>query len=930
MRYEGTEAYINVPAAAGADVREAFERSHSQLFGFSKPGYTVEVVNLRVETRGETVKTEEPAQPGQPYEVDPSLAVEAVTVHFDLLTSDGTRQLRAMRTPVYRRTDLALGATVNGPALIVEDVSTVVVDPGWRAQLNERGHLVVEALAAPPQRQRVSTERDPILLELFSNLFMSVADQMGVMLQRVSHSTNIKERLDYSCAVFDAAGELVANAQHIPVHLGAMSESVRALLHACGDNMQPGDVYATNDPYRGGSHLPDVTVVTPVFSDCGQRIFFVASRGHLADVGGITPGSMPPFSRTIEEEGVLIRDFLLVRHGRLREREATELLKSGRFPVRDLAERLSDLRAAVAANAAGVRLLLELVERYGLDVVQAYMMHVRDNAEEAMRAALRELPDGRHEFVDFLDDGSRIAVTVSVDGDCAHVDFTGTNAQVPGNLNAPHAVVTAAVLYVFRTLIARPVPLNAGCLAPITITVPHGSLLNPRPPAAVAGGNVETSMRIADAIYGALGKLAAGQGTMNNLTFGTSEFAYYETICGGAGAGFGFDGASAVHTGMTNTRITDPEVIECRHPVVLRRFEVRHGSGGAGVWRGGDGVRREVEFLRPMAAAILSERRTRAPYGLHGAGPGKPGRNALIRRDRILELAGKAAVDVEPGDVLVVETPGGGGYNPSKGEWSAMEPRTARQIFRERRYTGPTAWIAVGRLQANLVVLPSRVADDFGAYCRANPQPCPLLERLAPGNSLTRWFANAADVRTDLPRYRVYGPGGRFEEVCDVSGLYAADDVAFLLGCSFSFEDALAVAGLTPRHVQEGLNVPMYRTTCRTEQAGPFGGPLVVSMRPVPRERVEEAYKVTRPYKWAHGAPIHHGDPAVLGIADVGLPDWGDAVPIRDGEVPVFWACGVTSQVALMSALMAGALDHAITHAPGHMLIGDRFNAELL
>jgi len=461
------------------------------------------------------------------------------------------------------------------------------------------------------------------------NLFMSVAEQMGITLRKVSHSTNIKERLDFSCALFDADGSLVANAQHIPVHLGAMGDSVRAILHSRAGDMRPGDVFVTNDPYHGCAHLPDVTVVTPVFGPGEKPIFFVANRGHHADIGGVTPGSMPPFSRTIEEEGVLIHDFLLVRGGQFREDEIVALLTSGRYPARNIPERLSDLRAAVAANQLGARRLLELVERFGLDVVQAYMKHVRDNAEEAMRAVLAELPDGGYAFSDFLDDGSRIAVTLRIKGDEAEVDFAGTDPELAGNLNAPSAVVTAAVLYTFRTLIPRPVPLNAGCLAPISIKIPKGSLLDPRPPAAVAGGNVETSMRIVDVLFGALGKLAASQGTMNNVTFGTDQLAYYESICGGAGAGFGFDGASAVHTHMTNTRITDPEVIERRYPVVLRTFEVRTGSGGAGVWRGGDGVRREIEFLERMNAAILSERRTRAPFGLHGGKPGKPGRNAL-------------------------------------------------------------------------------------------------------------------------------------------------------------------------------------------------------------------------------------------------------------------------------------------------------------
>ena len=671
LRYQGVESYLNVALAAGSDPRERFEALHEQLFAFTKPGHPVEVVNLRVETRGETAKPEEPAVAAVERRVDASAAAEHVTVHFDCLEPDGSRVLRPVQTPIYRRADLGPGAALEGPAIIVEDVSTVVVDPGWRARVNERGHLLMEAGGAVDRRERVATECDPVLLEVFNNLFMSIAEQMGVTLRNVSHSTNIKERLDFSCAVFDGGGNLVANAPHIPVHLGAMGESVRSLMEARGDRMRAGDVYATNDPYHGGSHLPDVTIVTPVFTPPGDRVFFVASRAHHADIGGLTPGSMPPASRTIEEEGVLIHDFLLVAEGRFREKELVDLLRGARYPARDVPERLSDVRAAVAANAAGVRLLGELIERYGLEVVQAYMQHVRDNAERAMRAVLSELPDGQNHFRDFLDDGSPVAVTVRIAGDRAEVDFAGTGRQLATNLNAPRAVVTAAVLYVFRTLIPRPVPLNAGCLLPIDIKVPRGSLLDPSPPAAVVGGNVETSMRITDVVYGALGKLAASQGTMNNLTFGTDEFAYCETICGGAGAGFGFDGASAVHTHMTNTRITDPEVIERRYPVVLRAFEVRRGSGGAGRWRGGDGVRREVEFLAPMSAAILSERRTRAPFGLSGGGSGARGRNLLIRDGHAEDLGGKAQRQVRPGDVLVIETPGGGGYGVPAEDGSA-------------------------------------------------------------------------------------------------------------------------------------------------------------------------------------------------------------------------------------------------------------------
>jgi 5-oxoprolinase (ATP-hydrolysing) len=928
LRYEGVESFLNLPLEAGADVRAAFESLHERQFGFTKPGHPIEVVNLRVETVGRSPKPDEPAVEPVARPLAAGDAIDTVTVHFERIGPDGVRRLAATPTPVFRREDLAPGATLPGPALVVEEVSTVVVDPGWRAAVNARGHLLLEA-DAPPAAERVEAERDPVLLEVFSSAFMSIAEQMGTILRRVSHSTNIKERLDFSCAVFDADGRLVANAPHIPVHLGAMGESVQAVLADRAAEMRPGDVYVTNDPYHGGSHLPDVTVVTPVFAEDGRRALFVASRGHHADIGGVTPGSMPPDARSIHEEGVLIHDFLLVRDGRFREREIVALLSGGPHPARNVGERLSDLRAAVAANAAGVRLLDELVGHYGRDAVTAYMHHVRRNAEQAMRAVLAELPDGEHRFDDALDDGARIAVRIRIDADQAEVDFTGTDPQQDGNLNAPPAVATAAVLYCFRTLIARPVPLNAGCLAPITIRIPPGCLLSPRPPAAVAGGNVETSMRIVDVLYGALGKLAAGQGTMNNLTFGNPDYAYYETICGGAGAGFGFDGAHAVHTHMTNTRITDPEVIERRYPAVVQRFAVRRGSGGAGVWRGGDGVVRHIEFLAPAAATILSERRARPPFGLHGAAAGRPGRNALRRGGHVRELAGKVHVAARAGDVLIVETPGGGGYDPSKAEWAGLSAAAARRIFREGRFDGPTAGLCAGHAQANLVILPESVADDFEAFCHANPKPCPLLERLGPGRPVTQWTAVGADVRTDLPRYRLYRPDGSFQELPDVRELVGDRDVAFLLGCSFTFEQALTDAGLVPRHVEEGVNVPMYRTNRPTTPAVPFAGPLVVSMRPIPAERVGQARALTRPFRRAHGAPVHHGDPRELGIDDLAHPHWGQPVPLRGGEVPVFWACGVTSQVAVLHALARGAIQQAITHAPGHMFIADRPNTDL-
>lgn len=773
---------------------------------------------------------------------------------------------------------------------------------------------------APQERIAHLEQADPVQLEIMANLFMSIAEQMGATLRRVSLSVNIKERLDFSCALFDASGGLVANAPHIPVHLGAMSESVRALKASRGADLRPGDVLLSNDPFQGGSHLPDVTVVTPVFHG-GRLVFFVANRGHHADVGGIVPGSMPPASRSIDEEGVRLHDVLVVRGGRFMRDELRELLSAGPHPVRGVEERLADFEAQVAANAQGVRLVGELVVRYGLAALEAYMRHVQRDAAAAMREAIAALPDGVHACEDYLDGGARIAVRIEVQGERARIDFTGTDRQLPGNLNAPRAVVLAAVLYVFRTLTSRPIPLNSGCFEPLEVVIPPGSLLDPAPPAAVVGGNVETSQRIVDVLYGALGCLGAAQGTMNNLTFGRADLGYYETICGGAGAGFGFAGASAVHTHMTNTRITDPEVLERRFPVFLRRFAIRRGSGGAGVWSGGAGVVRELEFREALSASILSERRSLGPPGAHGASPGTPGRNTLLRGGRAHQLPAKVQLQVQAGDLLRIETPGGGGYDPSPSQWAAMSAADARRLFREDRAPRPTAGIAQAHVQANLVVLPNALADAFEEFCRLNPEPCPLLERLAPGAYASR-YAPGSDLRCDLPRYRIY-EGGAHRELTSLAERWGEGVTAFLLGCSFTAEGALAAAGFEVRHVSQGLNVPMYRTNRRVRSVGPFEGQLVVSMRPFTRRQAQAVTELTAPLWHAHGGPVHVGDAEALGIEDLGRPDWGDAVTLRPGELPVFWACGVTSQEALAGALQSGRCPEAWTHAPGHMFIAD-------
>jgi 5-oxoprolinase (ATP-hydrolysing) len=506
-------------------------------------------------------------------------------------------------------------------------------------------------------------EVDPVQLELFHNLFFSVAEQMGAIVRNTAYSVNIKERLDYSCALFDGRGQLVANAPHMPVHLGSMGTAVRSIIERRKNDVRRGDSFALNDPFRGGTHLPDITVVSPVFGNGDQPVFWVASRGHHADVGGLTPGSMPPNSRTIDEEGILIDDLLLVRSGQLQEKVLVEKLTKGPFPVRNLSQNIGDIHAQLAANQKGTILMREILERYGTEVVCAYMDYIRQNAAEEVRRTIDHLKSGTFRLP--MDCGAEIQVAITVDRETrsAQIDFTGTSAQLGNNFNAPSAIVRAAVLYVFRTLIRDPIPLNDGCLEPIAIKIPSGSMLDPKPPAPVVAGNVETSQAVVNALYGALGVLSAAQGTMNNLTFGNNRYQYYETICGGAGAGQGFQGASAVHTHMTNSRMTDPEVLELRYPVIVSEFRIRVGSGGQGLWNGGDGVVRRIAFREAMTVAILSGSRQIPPFGLAGGAAGATGKTYIERvggRRDILDSC--ATAEVEPGDAVVVETPGGGGY----------------------------------------------------------------------------------------------------------------------------------------------------------------------------------------------------------------------------------------------------------------------------
>jgi 5-oxoprolinase (ATP-hydrolysing) len=647
LRYRGTETALTLPMGEASRLREAFEQAHGGAFGYVRQDHPIDVVTLRVEAVGASTP---------PTLAEPPPAAQATPRTTHMFMDGAYRDV-----PVRAREDIPTGERFEGPLLVIEDTGTIVLEPGFTLERDASGILHVRMAersvaegAAPRAR---AAEPDPVLLEVFHNLFMSVAEEMGLVLRRTALSTNIRERLDFSCAVFDGDGGLVANAPHIPVHLGAMGESVKAVLRAHPDP-RPGDVFVTNDPAQGGSHLPDITVVTPLHDAGGTLQFVVASRGHHADVGGITPGSMPPFSRRLEEEGVVFRALPIVRAGRFDEGAVRAVLEGGPHPARRPDENVADLQAQIAANRRGAALLDALVARYGQGTVAAYMQHVQRDAAAAVREAIADLPDGTHGFDDAMDDGTPIRVAVDVQGDRLRIDFAGTGPQQEGNLNAPRAVTVAAILYVLRTLVGRPIPLNAGCLAPVEIHIPDRSILAPDPTRAVAGGNVETSQRVVDVLLGAVGKAAASQGTMNNLSFGDATFGYYETIGGGSGAGEGFDGASAVHTHMTNSRITDPEVLEARFPVRLVRFAIRRGSGGAGRHRGGDGVIREIEFLAPVDVSLLSERRVRAPFGLAGGQPGAPGRNTLDGRD----LGGKAHVSVRPGQCLVVETPGGGGH----------------------------------------------------------------------------------------------------------------------------------------------------------------------------------------------------------------------------------------------------------------------------
>ncbi len=653
LRYEGTDTSLLIDSGSVDQMQKDFEKEHRQQFGFIAEERNLVIEAVSVEAVG-----------GGEYLIDPKSEI------LGLASPEPEDEVRLytggkyVETRLFSREILQPGQKLRGPAIITEKTGTIFVKEGWEAKINEKNHLILNRFQERPRSEAIGTNVDPVMLEVFNNLFMSIAEQMGATLANTSYSINIKERLDFSCAIFDAKGQLVANAPHVPVHLGSMGESVKTVIREKREEMRPGNVYVLNAPYNGGTHLPDVTVVTPVFDEIGEKLlFYVGSRGHHADIGGRTPGSSPPDSQHIEEEGVLIDDFLLVEEGRLREKETRELLLSGKYPCRNVNQNMADLAAQIAANETGLRELLEMVSNFGLDVVTAYMQHVQDNAEESVRRVLDVLKDG--EFTYFMDGGNRIQVCISVDKDSrkAKIDFSGTSPQNKGNYNAPSAVCRAAVLYVFRTLVNDDIPLNQGCLKPLDIVIPPKTMISPEYPAAVISGNTEVSQAITDALFGALGVLASSQGTMNNFVYGNDTHQNYETICGGTGAGSTHDGTSGVHSHMTNTRMTDPEVVEHRFPVRVESFSIRRGSGGNGQYSGGDGVSRRIKFLEPMIATVLSSHRETEPYGLFGGFPGKRGENSVIRANgEVIKVKGNDEIEMGVGDLFMIKTPGGGGF----------------------------------------------------------------------------------------------------------------------------------------------------------------------------------------------------------------------------------------------------------------------------
>lgn len=661
LKYTGSDSALPIALDDVTTMRTAFEHAHHKRFGFSSPEKEIVIATLEVEATGGGTVLEQDAvsaiTPPSPETAHDDDTADTQTTFY----SQGARHTAT----VYRRSDLKAGQQFAGPALVIEDHQTVVLEPGWSATVSQKSVLILTR-RSPVARKQVSRAADPVMLEVFNNHFMAIAEEMGAALANTAQSVNIKERLDFSCAVFDRDGNLVANAPHVPVHLGSMDRSVAAIIKKRQGTMKSGDAYMLNAPYDGGTHLPDITVVTPVFDGETEAIdFFVASRGHHADIGGRTPGSMSPNAATIHEEGVLIENFALVRNGTFLEHEVHHLLQDAPYPARNPKQNIADLKAQVAANARGAHELTAMTKLYGREIVQAYMGHVQDHAEDAVRRLLAHMHDGA--FRAEMDDGTVVQVGITVDRQDrkAKIDFTGTSPEQPNNFNAPEPVTRAAVLYVIRVLLGEAIPINAGCLRPIDIVIPEGSLLNPKPPAAVVAGNVETSQVITNALFAAFGALSSSQGTMNNLTFGDRNLQYYETICSGSPAGNGIEGTAAVQVHMTNTRLTDPEILELRYPVVVDEFSIRRGSGGKGQWCAGDGTRRRLRFLKPMTASILSGYRKLAPFGLAGGEPGETGRNSLLRATGDREdLPGCTEIKIKAGDTLMIDTPTGGGFGP--------------------------------------------------------------------------------------------------------------------------------------------------------------------------------------------------------------------------------------------------------------------------
>ena len=652
LRYAGTDTALPVKFCNIKNMSQEFTAKHQRLFGFTTPEKGLVADTVLVEA----------LRPGEPL-AEPSIAPGPLPAPLGTsqLTADG----QTHTAPIYDRAALPAGAAIAGPAILQEAIATLIIAPGWSAEITELNHCILSR-TTPRGNTLIAdaAKPDPVFLELFANLFMAIAEQAGAVLRNTAQSVNIKERLDFSCAIFDAEGNLVANAPHVPVHLGAMGASVRHVLKLRGATLRPGDAVALNNPYAGGTHLPDITVITPVFDEQGASIrFFTACRGHHADIGGLTPGSTPPFSKILEEEGVVIDNLLLLSAGTFQEQAFRDTLTSAKYPARNPAQNIADIKAQIASNAAAAEALSAITKRYGWDVVQAYMRHVMDNAEAATRAAIRRLRDAQFDYT--MDDGTPLKISLKINHENASaiVDFTGTGAAGPNNFNAPQAVTTAAVLYAFRCLAGTELPLNEGCLKPLTIIIPEGSFLSPPPGSAVVAGNTEVSQAVTVALLGAMGVCASAQATMNNFLFGNAKHQYYETICGGAGAGPAFAGCSAVHTHMTNTRITDPEVMELRHPVRVEAFAIRHGSGGTGKFTGGDGVIRKIRFLEPMTATITASRRTVPPFGLAGGAPGALGEQFIARADGTREtLPGRAEAELAAGDTFIIHTPGGGGY----------------------------------------------------------------------------------------------------------------------------------------------------------------------------------------------------------------------------------------------------------------------------